>query len=194
MDSPMGAQKYRITDVNGKEVLVYVRQDRRLKKSSRWQWQKDGSILVRIPANFPKRQIGKLLDQMAEQLSKQNKLAERRTDADLQLRAEMINRKYFKGKIEWRAIRWVGNMAQRLGSCTTGGSTDGHIRISEKIRDWPDWVVDYVIAHELVHRLHANHSPAFWETLTQGYPLTERARGFIIGMGFAEGTAYEEGD
>lgn len=190
----MGEQKYRITDINGNAVPVHVRQDHRLKKSSRWQWQKDGSILLRIPAHLPKRQIGILLDQVADQLSQQKKLAERRTDAELQLRAEMINRKYFKGKIEWRAIRWVGNMEQRLGSCTTGGPTDGHIRISEKIRDWPDWVVDYVIAHELVHRLHANHSSAFWETLNQGYPLTERARGFIKGIGFAEGTAYEEGD
>jgi predicted metal-dependent hydrolase len=53
-------------------------------------------------------------------------------------------------------------------------------------------VIDYVIAHELAHRVHPNHSPAFWEFLTAAYPRTERARGFIEGMGFSRGVSYEE--
>jgi predicted metal-dependent hydrolase len=85
-------------------------------------------------------------------------------------------------------------MEKRLGSCTNGGPTDGHIRISDKIKNWPDWVVDYVIAHELVHRAHSNHSKEFWYMLTAGYPLTERARGFIKGVGFTEGTDYGDED
>ncbi|MGW8249896.1 MAG: M48 metallopeptidase family protein, partial [Anaerolineales bacterium] len=183
-------QKYRLKDLEGKQVDVWVRPDKRLKKFSRWERQKDGSILLRVPYRFPKRQIGSLLDQIALQLASQKQMAERRTDAELQQRAHAINRKYFGSKIEWKAIRWVGNMEKRLGSCTSGGPTDGHIRISEKIKNWPDWVVDYVIAHELVHRIHSNHSPAFWDMLTSGYPLTERARGFIKGVGFMEGTEY----
>ena len=119
-------------------------------------------------------------------------MAEKRTDAELQLRAEAINKRYFKSKIQWHAIRWVGNMEKRLGSCTNGGPTDGHIRISDKIKNWPQWVIDYVIAHELVHRLHSDHSKDFWATLTEGYPKTERARGFIEGIGFAEGQSYED--
>jgi predicted metal-dependent hydrolase len=148
--------------------------------------------LLRIPYRLPKRQIPDLLKQITQRLDKQIKQAKRRTDADLHERARYINKKYFGGSIEWKAIRWVGNMNQRLGSCTNGGSTDGHIRISDKIKNWPQWVIDYVIAHELVHRLHSDHSKAFWDTLTKGYPKTERARGFIQGMGFAEGQSYED--
>ncbi len=187
-------QKYTLTDTNNRQVLVLIHRDKRLTKSSRWVRQADGSIFMRIPYRLPKSQIGRLIDHLAEQLKNQNKIAERRTDTELQLRADQINRKYFHGAITWRAIRWVGNMESRLGSCTTGGPTDGHIRISEKIKSWPDWVIDYVIAHELVHRLHPNHSPAFWETLGNGYPLTERARGFIKGVGFAEGVTFEEAE
>jgi hypothetical protein len=84
-------------------------------------------------------------------------------------------------------------MNSRLGSCTNGGSTDGHIRISDKIKGWPQWVIDYVIAHELVHRLHADHSKSFWKTLMEAYPKTERARGFIQGVGFTDGHLYEDG-
>jgi hypothetical protein len=83
-------------------------------------------------------------------------------------------------------------MSQRLGSCTNGGPTDGHIRISDRIREWPDWVIDYVVAHELAHRLFPNHSAEFWATLVRAYPLTERARGFIEGVAFSHGHAADE--
>jgi predicted metal-dependent hydrolase len=187
----MTDKQYTIQDKDGQEISVFVRRDKRLKKSSRWQRQADGSILLRIPYRFPKRQIPDLLKQITKRLDKQIKQAKRRTDADLQERAKFINKKYFGGQIEWNAIRWVGNMNTRLGSCTNGGSTDGHIRISDKIKNWPQWVIDYVIAHELVHRLHSDHSKVFWATLSEGYPKTERARGFIQGIGYAEGQDFE---
>ncbi|MDH5507166.1 MAG: M48 family metallopeptidase [Anaerolineae bacterium] len=177
----------------GEEIAVTVRRDKRLKKSSRWQREKDGSILLRVPVRLPMRHFPGLLESIAKQLGKPRKRAARRTDADLQARAEYLNRTCFNNQIEWQAIRWVGNMQQRLGSCTNGGPTDGHIRISDKMRAWPQWVVDYVIAHELAHRVHPNHSRAFWQYLQTGYPKTEQARGFIKGVGFAEGHDFEEG-
>ncbi len=188
----MSDKTYTITDQTGRAITVVVRRDKRLKKSSRWGWQADSSILLRVPYRLPNAVIGRLLDQVADHLQKQEKLAERRTDAELQQRAEYINKKYFGGRIQWKAIRWVSNMNTRLGSCTNGGRTDGHIRISDKIKDWPQWVIDAVIAHELVHRLHNDHSPAFWKTLNEGYPLAERARGFVEGVGFAEGRHYQD--
>jgi hypothetical protein len=188
----MANQNYSIRNKDGKQITILLRRDKRLKKTSRWEWASDEEILLRVPYRMPKGQIPNLLKQISGQLEKQVKLTKSRTDADLQQRAEAINQKYFGGRIEWRAIRWVGNMNTRLGSCTNGGSTDGHIRISDKIKNWPEWVIDYVIAHELVHRLHVNHSKAFWETLTKGYPKTERARGFIQGIGFSEGQLYED--
>ena len=182
---------YTIRDKNGSPLEVIVRRDKRLKKSSRWQREDDGSILLRVPHRLPKRLIRKQVAEVETQLKKMKKRVHRRSDADLRRRAASISKKYFKGKIQWNSIRWVGNMNTRLGSCTNGGSTDGHIRISEKIKNWPQWVIDYVIAHELVHRLHSNHSKAFWTTLAAGYPKTEQARGFIQGVGFAEGQDYE---
>jgi len=188
----MADKKYTIEDKNGAKISVLIRRDKRLKKSYRWGWEPDGTILMRVPYRTPNRAIGSLLDQIAAQLEKQHKIAERRTDAELQQRAEFINKKYFEGKIEWNAIRWVGNMNTQLGSCTNGGTTDGHIRISDKIKRWPQWVVDYIIAHEMVHRMHSDHSKEYWKTLTEGYPLTERARGFVKGVGFAEGRQHED--
>jgi predicted metal-dependent hydrolase len=183
---------YKITDCSGREINLKVRRDSRLKKTSHWEWLPDGTILLRVPHMLPNKFVKQHIREITAQLERQGKLAERRTDSALQKRAQQINKKYFGGAIQWNAIRWVSNMNTRLGSCTNGGSTDGHIRISDKIKHWPRWVVDYVIAHELVHRLHANHSEEFWRELTDSYPMAERARGFITGVGFAEGIQFED--
>ena len=188
----MADQRYTIRDSYDNLVQVNLRRDKRLTKTSRWERMPDGSLLLRVPYRLPKRRVGPLLEQVASQLDKSTVLHSRRNDADLHQRAELINQKHFDGKIQWNAIRWVSNMQTRLGSCTRGGPTDGQIRISNKIKNWPDWVVDYVIAHELMHRKHPNHSNAFWSELKAAYPLTERACGFIHGVGFASGRLLED--
>lgn len=191
----MAQETHKIRDPQGNPVTVQVQRDKRLKKSARWVPQKDGTILLRVPFRTSRWQIPPLLDDIARGLSRLEKKRAQiaaRTDGELQARAEHLNKVCFNGHITWTSIRWVGNMEKRLGSCTTGGPTDGAIRISEQIRRWPQWVIDYVIAHELAHRVHPNHSKTFWAYLEAGYPLTERARGFIQGMGFAQGTAWEE--
>lgn len=183
---------YTIQDPHGNLIRVNLKRDKRLKKTSRWERLPDGSLLVRVPYRLPRYKISTLLKQVASQLDKAIILQAQRTDADLQQRAELINQKHFKGSIQWNAIRWVSNMQSRLGSCTQGGPTDGQIRISDKIKKWPDWVVDYVIAHELLHRRHSNHSDAFWNDMRAAYPLTEQARGFIHGIGFAAGHPLDD--
>jgi hypothetical protein len=187
------AEKHTIRDSKGTEHTVIVERDRRLKKSARWQREPDGTILLRVPYRIPRSQIEPLLTDVAKSLDRQTRRRRTpRTDDDLQERAEYVNKTFFAGAIQWTAIRWVSNMERRLGSCTNGGPTDGHIRISERIREWPQYVIDYVIAHELAHRIHQNHSDSFWSFLKQAYPLTERARGFVQGNRYALGESMDE--
>ena len=82
-------------------------------------------------------------------------------------------------------------MRKRMGSCTTKGPTEGDIRISDRIKGWPQWVIEYVVAHELAHRKHPNHSKEFWTYLAR-HPKAERARGFIMGIAFQLGEDAED--
>ena len=167
-------------------LTVEVVRDRRLRTSVRWTLNGE-TIQVRAPAALPRKQLDELLDKVIARVLKQRKRARHLNDVDLERRARRINGTYFAGELRWHSIRWVDTMEHRLGSCTHGGSTDGVIRISDHIREWPDYVVDYVIAHELAHRRHPNHSADFWAYLAR-YPHTERARGFIEGFAYAQRT------
>lgn len=73
-------------------------------------------------------------------------------------------------------IRWSDDMTTRWGSCTPSTST---IRISSRLATFPDWVVDYVIVHELAHLHVAGHGDDFW-ALVHRYPKAERAIGYLI--------------
>lgn len=48
----------------------------------------------------------------------------------------------------------------------------------------PQWVIDYVLLHELAHLLVAGHNAAFWRLL-ESYPETGRAKAFLEGVSFA---------
>lgn len=166
-------------------LTVKLTRDRRLRATVRWT-HSDETIHVRAPQSIRPAALDSMIDDIVARVLKQRASARKRNASDLQQRAEAINTRYFDGELRWHSIRWVSNMTQRLGSCTNGGTTDGDIRLSNTIQHWPVYVVDYVIAHELVHRRYPNHSPEFWDYLAR-YPYTERARGFIDGMSFARG-------
>jgi predicted metal-dependent hydrolase len=172
--------KRRVPDFEEDPIDVDVVRDGRLRTRVHWEWS-GSRVRIRIPRSAPKREVERLVAEIVEEVKQRRASVRARADADLEAMAQQINRSYFDGEIEWHSIRWVSNMRKRLGSCTIGGPTDGDIRISDRIRGWPDWVVEYVVAHELTHRKHSNHGKEFWTYLGR-YPRAERARGFIMGM------------
>ncbi|WP_408633879.1 M48 metallopeptidase family protein [Propionibacterium freudenreichii] len=101
---------------------------------------------------------------------------------DLARRADTLSVRYLQGRARPSSVRWVSNQRSRWGSCTPA---DGTIRLSDRLRAMPTWVIDYVLLHELVHLLHPDHSSAFHELLAH-YERAERARGFLEGWSASE--------
>lgn len=75
-----------------------------------------------------------------------------------------------------REVRWADDMTARWGSCTPSTST---IRISTRIAPFPDWVIDYVLVHEIAHLDVAGHGDDFWR-IVHRYSRSERAIGYLI--------------
>lgn len=172
-------------DVRSDGVSVEVVRDKRLRTRIHWEWHGD-RLRIRAPYGLPQRELDQHVSQIVEQVKRRRARVRARADADLETMARRINKGYYGGEISWHSIRWVGNMRKRLGSCTVGGLTDGDIRISDRVRGWPPWVVEYVVAHELAHRKYPSHSREFWAFVSR-YPKAERARGFLMGVAFQLG-------
>lgn len=184
-----GAKRLQPTEIEvtvGEEALkVSITPDTRLKRNARWSLRGD-QVTIRVPLAMKRADIEPMVQRIVARIETARKRGARRSDKALMQRANEINAAHFEGELAWRSIRWVENMQHRLGSCTTGGATDGDIRLSTKLRRYPDYVIDYVLAHELCHRKYPNHSPEFWAYLGR-FPQAERARGFLEGIAYADG-------
>jgi predicted metal-dependent hydrolase len=104
-------------------------------------------------------------------------------DDDLERRAAALSARWLEGRARPASVRWTTRQASRWGSCTPA---DGTIRLSTRLQGMPDWVVDYVLVHELAHLLQPGHGPEFW-ALVERYPRTERARGYLQGVAATAG-------
>ena len=99
------------------------------------------------------------------------------SDERLEMRARELNRRHFGGRLSWTSIGFA-EMSSRWGSCSF---TDGAIRVATRAAKLPEWVLDYLVVHELAHLEHSDHGAAFHE-LENRYPLTERAKGYLMAL------------
>lgn len=147
---------------------------------------RDGdTLVVLIPATMTKAEEKHWVAEMQRKLQRtERKRANpaRASDEALLLRCVQLSRQYLDGTAQPVSVRWVPPMRTRWASCTPADRT---IRVSERLRDVPSWVLDYVLVHELAHLRVAEHNRAFWD-LVERYPKTERAIGYLEGLSAAE--------
>ena len=142
---------------------------------------RDGDrVVVMIPASLSRKEEAEWVETMLARLERSER---RRTpsDADLMKRARDLNDKYLGGLATPESVRWVDNQQSRWGSCTPGDRT---IRLSGRLQGMPQWVIDYVLVHELAHLLEPGHDAGFWAWVDR-YPQSERAKGYLIGWSAA---------
>jgi predicted metal-dependent hydrolase len=155
---------------------IEVRRSARRRRTVSAYREGDRTVVL-IPARMSEaeeqRWVTVMLDKLAAQESRR-----RLGDAELAERAERLSSQYFEGRARPTSVRWVTNQNTRWGSCTPA---EGSIRLSHRLQGMPEYVVDYVLCHELAHLLVPGHGADFWRLL-EAYPRTERARGYLEGV------------
>jgi hypothetical protein len=99
--------------------------------------------------------------------------AEARADLSVSVRRHASNLDVRPTSIKLR------DQSSRWGSCSSAGALNFNWRLILA----PDYVLDYVAAHEVAHLIEMNHSRAFWRTLERTLPDMERGRAWLKAHG-----------
>lgn len=163
-----------------------IRRSARRRKTVSARWE-DGALLLMVPARTTREQARgyarKLLPGVRAARDAAGTPDPRATDAYLAERARQVAAAWLDETVAPVSIRWVTNQNTRWGSATPSRGT---IRISHQLRGAPEYVLDYVLHHELCHLVEPSHNGRF-RRLEARYPHLDRARAFLDGMVFARG-------
>lgn len=142
-----------------------------------------GEVLVRAPNRLPEREIQRFVTEKADWISKhlenvQKNLVEAEPQPLLTMEEvrkladealEVIPQRvaYFAPMVGVTVGRiTIRNQKTKWGSC----SSKGNLNFNCLLMLAPREVLDYVVVHELCHRLEMNHSPRFWAEVERVLP------------------------
>ena len=136
------------------------------------------TLFVSAPHRVSARELDEMILQLARRLVRRRRADVVNSDGG----AETIARKVaarFLNPPEVAEVRFVTNQVARWGSYSR---QTGIVRLNAALRQMPPWVLEAVVAHELAHAFHLDHSPAFWKLVRSVCPKTDRARAFLEGV------------
>lgn len=165
---------------------VEVRRSPRRRKTATAYWQAD-TVVVVLPSWMRAPESDEMVESLVRRVLAQQP-HRRSSDDELSRRAAELADRYLHGGLP-RSIRWVSNQRRLWGSCSVA-SRD--IRVSDRLRAVPAWVLDAVLVHELAHLEEPTHSARFRD-LVDRYPRMAEASayldGFTLGLEHAGPTA-----
>jgi predicted metal-dependent hydrolase len=164
-------------------VRVLYNPRRRRRASARFE---GGGIVVELPAAVDRDKAEDITIRLVAGLL-QRRRAMTAGDGDLARRAQDLADRYLDG-VRAASVRWSDRQDRRWGSCSLPG---GDIRLSERLRPVPGWVLDAVLVHELAHLQVAGHGPGF-RALAGRFARGGEASVFLEGFGL--GLQWDKGE
>ena len=135
-------------------------------------------LRVSAPPEVPQSELDEVVLRLAGKLVRRARAATLNSaEAALKIARRVAVR--FPKSPQISDVRFVTTQRSRWGSYS---QRTGVIRLHAGLDQLPAWVLEAVVAHELAHAFHANHSPEFWALLRTVYPDTDRARAFLAGV------------
>lgn len=155
--------------------IIYAR-----RKTMSIQITRDGDVVVRCPVGTSEKTVREFVSSHRQWLEIHYKSARERlerrpmmTEAQVKVyreKARLVLAKKTEYWAEKMGVTYgritIRQQATRWGSC----SAKGNLNFNWTLILAPEELQDYVVVHELAHRMQMNHSPAFWELVKAQLP------------------------
>lgn len=163
-----------------KELQIACELVRSSRKTMAIQVKAEGKVIFRVPYRVPEAEVLRFAAQHRDWIGRQYRKAMEQTAAQPVYSAEEIRlyKEILHPVLQHRAAYYAGllgvtygriairDQKTRWGSCSAAGNLNFNWRLAVI----PEELRDYVIVHELAHRLEMNHSPRFWAQVERILP------------------------
>ncbi len=119
-----------------------------------------------------------MIRDLCERMARTNRIDRAESDRLLLERARQLDTEYLSGKAKPTGARFSPRLTSSFGNANLH---TGVIQVAERLRQSPQWVIDYLLIHEMAHLIVPGHSAEFWR-LVDRYRYAERAKGYLICM------------
>jgi len=160
--------------IDGFEILL-VRSKAR-KRTIQAKLIGERTVKVMAPFHSDENFIEEFVRKSVKKLSLKTKIPE--GAGSLSDRAEILRRKFIPEAPDF-SIGYSESLRTTWGKCFI---RDKNIILNNKLKEYPLWVTDLVIIHEIAHLIYPNHGTSFRELVSR-YKLKERATGYLIAKG-----------
>ena len=168
------------------KIALHISVIRSTRKSISLEIKRTGEVIVRAPRNLPDKDIKAFVKAHKKWMLKKIKEQENRQSYQFPLFENITQDKMdkikelFCKKVEYYAgimgVTYgritIRNQKTRWGSC----SSKGNLNFNYRLAYLPEELLDYVVVHELAHRIHMNHSEKFWQTVAKYYPDYQKCK------------------
>lgn len=175
-----------------KDIPVPVEVIRSRRKTMSLEITREGKVLVRAPLRMPAERIHAFVEEKKGWLSEHLEEVRRRQEKKEQIGAVSEEQRKAGMEAAGKKLRertdhyaqilhvtygriTVREQKTRWGSC----SSQGNLNFNWKLILTPPEILDYVVVHELCHRLQMNHSPAFWQEVARVMPDYAQRRAWL---------------
>ena len=137
------------------------------------------TLAVSAPLRIAQSELDRIIPELARRLVRRVAARQINAEEDALTLAKRVAARFPRPKPEVEQVIFSTSQRARWGSYSRATKT---IRLHAGLRHMPPFVLESVVAHELAHAIHFDHSAAFWALVAAVDPHVERSDAFLAGV------------